>query len=306
MTETAAAHTAVPASAPVQVEPRPPSAPAAAGPRIDEEEARRRRRAAIERTGRWAMPLLVTVVALVLWDRIVAWNGIPHYILPGPRLVLESLVTDWQILFDAGLLTGRITLMALGLAVMGGAGLAILFNQSKMMEMSFYPWAVILQVTPVVSIAPLIFIYVESKTAGMLLCAWLVAFFPVLSSTTLGLNSVDSGLRDLFRIYGATRWQKLIHLQLPSALPYFLGGLKIAGGLSLIGAVVAELVAGTGGVGAGLAFRIQEAGYRLNIARMFAALALVAAMGVMIFAVLSVIAHLLLRHWHESALKRET
>lgn len=291
MTESTAAPTAVPASAPVQV---------------DAEETARRRRAAWERTGRWAMPLLVTVVALVMWDRIVAWNEIPHYILPGPGRVWASLTGDFAILFDAAVLTGRITLMALGLAVIGGAGLAILFNQSKAMEMSFYPWAVILQVTPVVSIAPLIFIYVESKTAGMLLCAWLVAFFPVLSSTTLGLNSVDSGLRDLFRIYGASRWQRLVHLQLPSALPYFLGGLKIAGGLSLIGAVVAELVAGTGGVGAGLAFRIQEAGYRLNIARMFAALALVAAMGVFIFAALSVVSHLLLRHWHESALKRET
>jgi NitT/TauT family transport system permease protein len=165
---------------------------------------------------------------------------------------------------------------------------------------------VILQVTPIVSIAPLIFIYVDSKIAGMLLCAWLVAFFPVLSSTTLGLNSVDHNLRDLFRIYGATRWQRLRFLQLPSALPYFLGGLKIAGGLSLIGAVVAELVAGTGGIGSGLAFRIQEAGYRLNIARMFAALAMVAAMGVFIFAALSVLSHLLLRKWHESAVKRET
>jgi len=175
-----------------------------------------------------------------------------------------------------------------------------------MLELSFYPYAVILQVTPVVSIAPLIFIYVDSKVAGMLLCAWLVAFFPVLSSTTLGLNSVDHNLRDLFRIYGASRWQRLRYLQLPSALPYFLGGLKIAGGLSLIGAVVAELVAGTGGIGSGLAFRIQEAGYRLNIARMFAALALVAAMGVFIFAALSVLSHLLLRKWHESAVSRET
>jgi len=139
----------------------------------------------------------------------------------------------------------------------------------------------------------------------MLLCAWLVAFFPVLSSTTLGLNSVDHNLRDLYRIYGASRWQKLWLLQIPSALPYFLGGLKIAGGLSLIGAVVAELVAGTGGVGTGLAFRIQEAGYRLNISRMFAALGLVAVMGVAIFAALSIFSHLMLRKWHESALKRE-
>ncbi|PWR01510.1 ABC transporter ATP-binding protein [Meridianimarinicoccus roseus] len=273
---------------------------------IDADEARRQSRARMERIARWVLPVVMLLATLWLWDRIVAWNEIPHYILPGPGRVWDSLTGDWAMLWDAALLTARITLMALVLAVLGGAGLAILFNQSKMLELSLYPYAVILQVTPVVSIAPLIFIYVESKTAGMLLCAWIVAFFPVLSSTTLGLNSVDHNLRDLFRIYGASRWQKLWFLQLPSALPYFLGGLKIAGGLSLIGAVVAELVAGTGGVGAGLAARIQEAGYRLNIARMFAALSMIAAMGVFIFAALSLLSHLLLRKWHESALKRES
>lgn len=272
---------------------------------IDTEEAARLRRRRIETIARWMLPVAVMILAIWLWDRIVVWNEIPHFILPGPDRVWGSLTGDWAILYDAALLTGKTTLLALIVAVIGGAGLAILFNQSKMVELSLYPYAVILQVTPVVAIAPLIFIYVENKTVGMLLCAWIVAFFPVLSSTTLGLNSVDHNLRDLFRIYGASRWQRLWMLQLPSALPYFLGGLKIAGGLSLIGAVVAELVAGTGGVGTGLAFRIQEAGYRLNIARMFAALALVAAMGVFIFAALSLLSHLLLRKWHESALKRE-
>ena len=277
----------------------------AAAPR-DEDEIRRARTARTERIAKWALPVIILALSIAGWSWIVTANEIPHYILPGPDRVWGSLVNDWGMLIDAAFLTGWITLLALLLAVVGGAGLAILFNQSRMLELSFYPYAVILQVTPVVSIAPLIFIYVDSKIAGMLLCAWLVAFFPVLSSTTLGLNSVDHNLRDLFRIYGANRWQRLRYLQLPSALPYFLGGLKIAGGLSLIGAVVAELVAGTGGIGSGLAFRIQEAGYRLNIARMFAALALVAAMGVFIFAALSILSHLLLRKWHESALSRET
>lgn len=272
---------------------------------VDADEARRARAQKVESIAKWVLPVAIMVLAIIGWAWIVRANEIPHFILPGPDRVWGSLVEDWAMLIDAAYLTGWITLLALLLAVIGGAGLAILFNQSKMLELSFYPYAVILQVTPVVSIAPLIFIYVDSKIAGMLLCAWLVAFFPVLSSTTLGLNSVDHNLRDLFRIYGATRWQRLRFLQLPSALPYFLGGLKIAGGLSLIGAVVAELVAGTGGIGSGLAFRIQEAGYRLNIARMFAALAMVAAMGVFIFAALSVLSHLLLRNWHESAVKRE-
>lgn len=272
----------------------------------DAEELARARARRWEKIGRWTLPVIVMTLTVYMWDRMVVWNEIPHYILPGPGRVWSTLIEDWWMLFDALLVTLQITLAALAVAVIGGVGLAVLFTQSRWMEMSFYPFAVILQVTPVVSIAPLIFIYVDNRLAGLLLCAWIVAFFPVLSNTTLGLNSADHNLRDLFRIYGASRWQILRFLQLPSALPYFLGGLRIAGGLSLIGAVVAEYVAGTGGIGSGLAFRILEAGYRLNIPRMFAALLLIAATGVVIFATLSLISHLLLRKWHESALKRET
>lgn len=273
---------------------------------LDPEEARRLRNARIDRVAKWVLPALVFVIMIVGWDRLVVWNEIPHYILPSPGKVIETLVKDWAMLFEALLVTLQITLMALAVAVIGGVGLAVLFNQSRFAEMSFYPYAVILQVTPVVSIAPLIFIYVDSRTAGLLLCAWIVAFFPILANTTLGLNSTDHNLRDLFRIYGASRWQRLRYLQLPSALPYFLGGLRIAGGLSLIGAIVAEYVAGTGGIGSGLAFRILEASYRLNAPRMFAALLLIAVTGVVIFAGLSFLSHMLLRKWHESALKRET
>ena len=272
---------------------------------VDAEEARRARRRRVERVARVALPVAVIALTLLAWDRIVVWGEVPHYILPGPGLVLSTLVADWAILFDALLVTLRITLMALAVAVVGGVGLAVLFAQSRWVEMSFYPYAVILQVTPVIAIAPLIFIYVDSRLAGLLICAWIVAFFPVLSNTTLGLRSADHNLQDVFSVYGATRWQRLRLLQIPSALPYFLGGLRIAGGLSLIGAVVAEYVAGTGGIGSGLAFRILEAGYRLNIPRMFAALLLIALTGVVIFAALSLLSHLLLRRWHESALKRE-
>ncbi|NJM83357.1 MAG: ABC transporter permease [Tabrizicola sp.] len=278
----------------------------AAEARVDAEEARRARALRVDKVARWVLPVLVFLILIGLWDRIVVWNRIPHYILPGPGLVVETLIKDWAILFSALLVTLQITLMALAVAVIGGVGLAILFNQSRFAEMSFYPYAVILQVTPVVSIAPLIFIYVENRTAGLLLCAWIVAFFPILANTTLGLNSTDHNLRDLFRIYGASRWQRLRYLQLPSALPYFLGGLRIAGGLSLIGAIVAEYVAGTAGIGSGLAFRILEAGYRLNIPRMFAALLLIAVCGVVIFAGLSFLSHMLLRKWHDSAIRRES
>lgn len=272
---------------------------------VDADEARIARRRRVEGVGKWLMPVIVLGLSIWGWDRLVVWNEIPHYILPSPARVLETLIKDWPILFDALLVTLQITFMALAVAVVGGVGLAILFTQSRWAEMSFYPFAVILQVTPVVSVAPLIFIYVENRTIGLLLCAWIVAFFPILANTTLGLNSADSNLRDLMRIYGARRWQTLRFLQLPSALPYFLSGLRIAGGLSLIGAIVAEYVAGTGGIGSGLAFRILEAGYRLNIPRMFAALILIAVSGVVIFAGLSILSHLCLRKWHESAVKRE-
>jgi NitT/TauT family transport system permease protein len=279
---------------------------ARAVPELDEEEASRACAHRLERLGKWTLPLLVLALTIVLWDRICVWNDIPQYILPRPGLVAYTLWHDAPVLFPALLVTLRTTALALLVAVVGGVGLAVLFTQSKLVEMSFYPYAVILQVTPIVAIAPLIFIYIQSKLVGMLLCAWVVAFFPVLSNTTLGLDSADHNLRDLFSIYGASRWQRLRYLQLPSALPYFLGGLRIAGGLALIGAVVAEYVAGTGGVGSGLAFTILESSYRLNIPRVFAALILIASTGVAIFMALSLLSHLLLRKWHESAVKRET
>ena len=217
-----------------------------------------------------------------------------------PRPRAATLVADWSILWSSLLATLDHHVRGLLLAFVGGVGLAILFNQSRVVEHSFYPYAVILQVTPVVAIAPLLLIYLPQQ-AAVLACAWIVAFFPVLANTTLGLNSVDRNLKELFRLYGASRWQMLRDLKLPAALPYMLGGLKIAGGLSLIGAVVAELAAGSAGAGSGLAFRIAEAGYRLNIPRMFAALLLLSIAGVLIFALLSLVSHLILRRWHDSA-----
>ena len=271
---------------------------------MDPEEAARQRRQRRDRIGRWLVPLVVGALAIWGWDRIVVINEIPHYILPRPGLVAKTLWIDWATLASSLIITLKVACAALLAAIIGGVGIAVLFTQSRWLEMALYPYAVILQVTPVISIAPLILIYMDTVPA-IILCAWIVAFFPILSNTTLGLNSTDHNLRDLFTIYGATRWQRLRFLQLPSALPYFLGGLRIAGGLSLIGAVVAEFAAGTGGMGAGLAFRILEAGYRLNIPRMFAALFLIAGAGVAIYALTSFISHLLLRKWHESAIKRE-
>jgi NitT/TauT family transport system permease protein len=272
---------------------------------LDPEEARRVRQERLERLGRWVLPLAIMILAIWLWDRICVWNDIPKYILPRPGVVLETLFDDAGLLFSSLLVTLKITFLSLLPAVIGGVGLAVLFAQSKWVEMSFFPFAIVLQVTPIVAIFPLINIYVDNQTTKLLLCAWIVAFFPILSNTTLGLNSVDRNLRDMFKLNGATRWQQLRYLRLPAAMPYFLGGLKIAGGLSLIGAVVAEFVAGATGQSSGLASRIIEAGYRLNAPRLFAALILISFTGILIFLVLSLISHLILRRWHESALKQE-
>jgi len=250
-------------------------------------------------------PIVIGVVMLGLWEFAVREAGIPPYILPGPWLILSTLVSNWGTLSISLWITLEITGLALLAAVAIGGLLSILFTQSKWLELSLLPYAVVLQVTPIVAIAPLIIIWVDNTLLSLLICAWIVAFFPILSNTILGLNSADHNLVDLFRLYGASRWQTLRYLRLPAALPYFLGGLRISGGLALIGAVVAEFVAGSGGTASGLAFRILEASYQLKIPLMFAALVLVSASGIAIFLVLSLISHLLLRRWHESAIQRE-
>ncbi len=265
----------------------------------------RERSARIRRIARVVLPSVIALASLVAWEAVVRVNAIPHYILPGPLLIAKTLWTDWGTLHPALLVTLRITFLALAVAVVGGFALAVLFAQSEWIELTFFPYAVILQVTPVIAIAPLILIYVDNTHVALLICAWIVAFFPILSNTTLGLHSADHNLVNLFQLYGATRWQMLRYLRIPAAMPYFLGGLRIAGGLSLIGSVVAEFAAGTAGQGSGLAFRILESGYRLNIPRMFAALVLISFTGILIFLLFTAISHLALRRWHESAVKRE-
>jgi NitT/TauT family transport system permease protein len=266
--------------------------------------SRDEKRPRTDRALRVLLPILVLALGVAVWELVVRINDIPPYVLPAPLLVFTTVVTDWGLLSASLLVTLTTTLEGFALAVVGGVGLALLFNQSRLIEYSLYPYAVILQVTPIVAIAPLLLIYLPQQ-AAVLACAWIVAFFPVLANSTLGLNSIDHNLADLFRLYGASRRQVLWELKLPAALPFILGGLKIAGGLSLIGAVVAEIAAGSAGAGSGLAYRIAESGYRLNIPRMFAALLLLSIAGIVIFFTLSLISYLLLRRWHESAVVRE-
>ena len=254
---------------------------------------------------RTAVPLLVFAALLLGWELAVRFYAVPSYILPAPSLVLQTLWDNLGSLMQSWLFTVKITFGALALAVLGGVLLAVLFALSRWVELSLFPLAVVLQVTPIVAIAPLILIFINSTTAALLLCAWIVAFFPILSNTVTGLRSADLNLRDLFRLYRASPWQTLRFLLIPSAMPYFIAGLKVAGGLSLIGAVVAEFTAGAAGKETGLASRILEASFRTEIPKMFAALLLVSLTGVAIHLLFNAIARLALGRWHESEAGRE-
>jgi NitT/TauT family transport system permease protein len=250
-----------------------------------------------------AAPLIAIAILLVAWEGSVRYFAVAPQILPAPSLILHTLVADTGLLFGSLFATLRITFAALLIATVAGLLLAILFAASRFAERALFPIAVIFQVTPIIAIAPLLLIYMEPANA-VLACAALVAFFPILSNAALGLVSADRQLRDLFVLYNAGWLKTLFYLRLPAALPYFLGGLRIAGGLALIGAIVGEIAAGSGGAGSGLAWRIMEAGHRVNIPRMYAALVLIVLAGVAIFATLSWLQHAMLRRWHSSVIER--
>lgn len=250
----------------------------------------------------WAhvlVPLGTVFVTLLIWQAVVAHWNLPPYILPRPLLVGHVLAADWPILSRALWITLEVTGYALAAAVALGLVLAVIMSQSRWLELAAFPFMVIMQVTPIIAIAPLVILWVNNLTVGLLVCAWLIAFFPIVSNTMAGLKSTDPNLEDLFELYGASRWQKLSQLRLPSALPFFLAGVRIAGGLSLIGAIAAEFVAGTGGQGSGLAFAILQAGYQMNIPRLFAALVLIAVSGLCIHLSLTYVSYLVLHRWHD-------
>jgi NitT/TauT family transport system permease protein len=250
-------------------------------------------------------PLLVGVVLIGLWQGLVTAMELPPYLVPSPYLMMQTLVTDWVPLGMALMVTLKITVLSFVVATIAGVLISFLFVQSKLIETALFPYAVLLQVTPIVAVAPLIIIWVKNPTAAMVVCAALVALFPIISNTTLGLRSIDPDLQSYFKLNRATRWQQLVRLRIPSALPYFFGGLRISSGLALIGAVVAEFVAGTGGSGAGLAYQILQAGFQLNIPRMFAALLLISLTGVALFVLMAWLTKLALGSWHASELSQD-
>lgn len=246
------------------------------------------------------LPALVGLVLLLVWQSLVTGLELPPYLVPSPLLMLQTLMTDWAALGLSLWVTVKITLLAFALAIVAGVLISFVFVQSKLIETALFPYAVLLQVTPIVAVAPLIIIWVKDPVLSMVICAALVALFPIISNTTLGLRSVEPDLLAYFKLNRATRLQVLMRLRIPSALPYFFGGLRISSGLALIGAVVAEFVAGTGGQGAGLAYQILQAGFQLNIPRMFAALLLISLTGVALFVLMAWCTRRALGGWHAS------
>lgn len=257
------------------------------------------------RVQRVLFPMLVAILLLGAWQGMVVGWELPPYLVPSPVLMMKTLFADWNALGMALLVTLKITVLSFIVAVVVGVLISFLFVQSRIIETALFPYAVLLQVTPIVAVAPLIIIWVKNPTASLVICSALVALFPIISNTTLGLRSVDPDLQSYFRMNRATRWQTLMRLRIPSALPYFFGGLRISSGLALIGAVVAEFVAGTGGTGTGLAYQILMAGYQLNIPRMFAALLLISLTGVALFVLMAWLTKLALGSWHASELSQD-
>ena len=252
-----------------------------------------------------AVPALVGLLLLALWEGLCRAGSVPEYLVPTPLRIAQALREDFGMLMGSLWVTLAITAGAFLMATVVGTLVAFAFVQSRWVELSFFPYAVLLQVTPIAAIAPLIIIWVKEPTMALIVCATLIALFPIIANTTLGLRSVSPGLAAFFRMQGASRWQTLVRLQIPSALPYWFAGLRISSGLSLVGAVVAEFVAGTGGQGAGLAYQILQAGYQINIPRLFAALALISLTGVILFWAMLALNKLVLAGWHDSESRQE-
>lgn len=292
----ASASSPAPAPSPAVIAPAPsqPPRPVAAVPLLRQPRAQR-----------ILLPVLVGLVLIGAWQALVVGMELPPYLVPSPALMVKTLFTDWATLGMALLVTLKITVLSFVVATVVGVLISFVFVQSRLIETALFPYAVLLQVTPIVAVAPLIIIWVKDPTASLVICATLVALFPIISNTTLGLRSIDPDLQAYFKMNRATRLQTLVRLRIPSALPYFFGGLRISSGLALIGAVVAEFVAGTGGAATGLAYQILMAGYQLNIPRMFAALLLISLTGVALFALMAWATKAALGSWHASELSQD-
>lgn len=245
-----------------------------------------------------ALPAALILVLLGGWEAACRLLAVPSYILPPPSEIAQAVIAGRAILFASAWNTLAMALAALVVAAAIATPLALLTGLSPVIERAVSPLAVTLQVTPVVAIAPLVVIWagLEHPERAIVALAAVVAFFPIFSGALSGLKSADPDLERLFDLYGATRLQRLLRLRAPAATPFYMEGIKVAAGLSIIGAVVAEFVAGSGGA-QGLAWRILEAGNRLRIAEMFAAVFALAVLGAGLYAAMQAVERKVLAAW---------
>jgi len=252
----------------------------------------------MSRTLETLAPILLVAVLLGLWETACRLTGVPAYFLPAPSAVAAAMAQDWALLLGSAWKTLSTALLALAFASLTACSLALIISTNRLLEKAVQPLAVALQVTPVVAIAPQVVIWagLAHPDRAIISLAVIVAFFPIFSGALTGLKSTDPDLERLFDLYGATPWQKLRRLRIPSATPFVLEGHKVAGGLAVIGAVVAEFVAGSGG-SQGLAWRILESSNRLQTAKTFAAVIVLSLMGALLHAVLQASEQAILRRF---------
>jgi len=250
---------------------------------------------------RWVQrlaPLALTALLLAAWEIACRATQVPAYFLPPPSAVASALAANLPVLAAAAWRTLTVAFAALVIASLIAQAIAILIGLNPLLERAVRPLASVLQVTPVVAIAPLVLIWagIDHPERAIVALAVLVAFFPIFSGAVTGLHAADPDLERLFDLYGASRWERILRLRLPSAVPFLLEGHKVGAGLAIIGAVVAEFGAGSGGV-RGLAWQILDAGNKLQTDRMIAALTVLGVMGVAFHAALDTLERAGLRWW---------
>ena len=250
-------------------------------------------------------PMIAFVLLVAVWEIVVDIFKIPHYLLPGPILVAQTAITRWGDLVTAVNTTFFAALAGLALSIFVGITGSLVMSQSRVLERSLYPYAVILQTIPIIAIAPLVVIWLGAGTPAVIVISFLISLFPMISNTSAGLTSTDHNLLNMFDLYNANWWQRIVKLKLPFALPYIMTGLRTSSGLAIIGAIVGEFVGGIAGQRGGLGYVLTAAAIRLDMGYLFAAAFSSAMLGISIFIVVSFIQNLTLRHWHESAVTRE-
>ncbi|AYA76765.1 ABC transporter permease [Bacillus sp. Y1] len=250
-------------------------------------------------------PVIALVIFLSLWQSIPVVFDIKPFILPKPTDVLQAAIDDWHLLWPAIQITVTESIIGFVISAIVGVGISILLASSRILEVSLYPYAVILQTIPVVAIAPIIVIWFGSGFNSIVIISFLIGFFPVVSNTLMGLNSVDKNMGDLFTLYNASKWQTMWKLRIPAAMPYMMSGLKISCTLAIVGAITGEFIAGIGGGRGGLGYAITVAAVQLKTPYLFACAITGAIFGIGFYLLVSSVSRFILKSWHESAMKVE-